>query len=271
MNSPKSDSYGIRRDDLEPVDPLLEKVKRDGFAVIPEVIPQDDLAEARERLDEVYRLQTEAFGEENLAKISELKLARSPFLYDSYFRQFYLNQAIRDLVGKLLGDYYILHLQNGILNPPRETHHQAKWHRDLPYQQWTSSKPLAVNAMVCIDDFTSRSGGTSVLPHSHRFDDFPSDQYVDDCQVTLEAPAGSVAVFDSMLYHRAGENLSDGMRRGLNHVFTTPILKQQIDYPKALGSDFKGSNEEKKLLGFDCSVPASVTEWRERRLQRSGS
>jgi hypothetical protein len=49
----------------------------------------------------------------------------------------------------------VLHLQNGIINMPNEEHHQSSWHRDLPYQNWTSSEPLACNVFYCLDNFNN--------------------------------------------------------------------------------------------------------------------
>jgi ectoine hydroxylase-related dioxygenase (phytanoyl-CoA dioxygenase family) len=169
-----------------------------------------------------------------------------------------------------LGDYHILNLQNGIINKPSKKHHQSSWHRDLPYQSWVCSRPLGLNALFCINDFTIETGGTYVLPHSHRFENFPSSEYVKNNEMPVIAPAGSVIIFDAMLYHRAGENTSLQIRRGINHLYTIPLIKQQISIPSALKeTSITAPQEIRRLLGFDSVEPKSVLEWRKRRLNNS--
>ena len=120
------------------------------------------------------------------------------------------------------------------MNPPSDENYQAGWHRDLPYQHFVSSRPLAISALVCLDPFTTQTGGTCVLPFSHRTEAFPSEAYVQAHQIGMLASPETSLMFDSMLFHRAGANRSGRPRRGLNHVYSLPFLKQQISLPRAL-------------------------------------
>ena len=122
----------------------------------------------------------------------------------------------------------IINLQNAIINKPNEEHHQSSWHRDLPYQDWIISKPLAVNAFYCMSDFTSQNGATFLLPFSQKIEKFPSKRYVEENQIQMIAPKGSVVLFDSMVFHRASFNSTSNVRYGINNMFVVPILKQQI-------------------------------------------
>jgi ectoine hydroxylase-related dioxygenase (phytanoyl-CoA dioxygenase family) len=262
-------TYGITR--TQDQDSLLvEQVHRLGFTVLHDVVPSDVCAEARERLDAVYQRQSEEFGAELLASIKEKDLARLPLSYDQWFFRFLNFSKVADLVSTLIGDFHILNLQNGIINRPSVAHHQASWHRDLPYQNWVCSRPLAINALFCIDDFNTETGGTYVLPHTHRFEDFPSAGYVERHEQPVTAEAGSVIIFDAMLFHRAGANTSNRIRRGLNHLYTIPLLKQQISVPRCLSSSkVDPPNDLRRLLGYDTQEPESVNSWREHRLAKS--
>ncbi len=64
-------------------------------------------------------------------------------------------------------------MQNGVINRPERVQAQTGWHRDLNYQHWVPSKPLAVSALVCLEDFNVETGGTAFLPSSHKFEAFP--------------------------------------------------------------------------------------------------
>ena len=96
----------------------------------------------------------------------------------------------------------------------------------------------------------------------------------DDLRYLLAAHrAGSIVVFDSNLWHAAGENKTERPRRALTLAFTRPFVKQQLDYPRALGVERAAtlSPELRQLLGYNARVPASLDEWYqppERRMYR---
>jgi hypothetical protein len=65
-----------------------------------------------------------------------------------------------------------------------------------------------------------------------------------------------------MLYHRGGTNSSrDSPRRAVNHVYTIPFFKQQIDLPAALGEEYSASPETRRLLGYKDRTARSVEEY----------
>ncbi len=264
-------SYGVLNRD-EPLDATLslhlEELERLGFTVLPGVLNQSEIEEYCGRLDEVYARQVQESGEELLASTRELDLARCPLLYDEQFLKLATHPRIHSLVRAVLGPRFLLHLQNGIINRPTREHHQSSWHRDLPYQEWTCSKPLALGCLVCLLDFNQETGGTLVLPGSHLSERMPSQEYIQRHEQQACAPAGSVIVFNAMLYHRAGVNRSSHVRRGVNHVFCTEILKQQIDLPRALGGRYSDDPELAILLGYASSPAESVVDYRSRRARR---
>src|SRR5438132_10528427 len=129
--------------------------------------------------------------------------------------------------------------------------------------------PLAISALFCIDDFSEESGGTYVLPASHKIESFPSQEFFEKNQRGINAPAGSALVFDSMLYHRAGFNRSTFTRRALNHVYTLPFLKQQISLPEALQGKFKDGSFLSRFLGYESEPGKNVTQWRQAKIDRT--
>jgi ectoine hydroxylase-related dioxygenase (phytanoyl-CoA dioxygenase family) len=266
----KSKSYGVTQQTevSDPISQALEELRIMGYTVLKQVITAPELEECRARLDAVYQVQEQALGREALIQIKELDLARCPLAYDDYFLGLATQERVLAHVSRVLGHYYILHLQNGIINRPNEAHHQSSWHRDLPYQNFVISKPLAVNALWCIDPYSPATGATQVLPFSHREEFVPSDHYLDAQAVSLVADAGDVVLFDSMLFHRAGYNSSSIIRRAINHVYTAPILKQQLDLPRMLGGRHAQDPFLAKFLGYESQTAESDVAWRERRLQK---
>jgi ectoine hydroxylase-related dioxygenase (phytanoyl-CoA dioxygenase family) len=251
----------------------IEELENCGFTVLRNVVASSILEHARHRLDSVYERQVAEVGAQVLVHTKEENIARCPLAYDSFFVQFATVPAVIETIHKLLrGKFILLHLQNGIINRPHEPHHQAHWHRDLPYQEFVSTRPLAISALFCIDDFTEETGCTCVLPNSHRVEAMPSEAYTKMHQHPVIAPAGSVILFDAMLFHRAGHNASTRVRRGMNHVYSVPIIRQQIDLARAVESHEVVFQDPavRLLLGLDAELPGSVRKYREQRAARLG-
>mgnify|MGYP003600249307 CR=1 FL=1 len=268
MNNEKS--YGVNQQTKlnSLIDAHIEELQINGFSILNEVLTEQELIDCRVKLDNIYEIQKENFGEENLKKINENNLVRCPLVYDDFFLKIAANRNVLEVVVKIIGEYFILHLQNGIINKPNEEHHQSSWHRDLPYQNFVISKPLAIGALFCIDDFTDESGATFVLPHSHRVESIPSSHFVEKHSKQVLAKAGSVILFDAMLFHKAGYNSANFTRRAINNVYIAPILKQQIDLPAALKGKYSDNPFLAKFLGYNSNTPSSDMEWRNNKLNK---
>jgi len=239
-----------------------------GFTVVPDLFSPAELVEWQKKIDEVYKRQEDEFGRDALIDIQELDLCRAPLLYDFEFMRLAAHPLVLSVVKQCLGDWIILSQQNGIINRPHQTHHQSSWHRDLPYQNYVISRPIAISALVAIDEFTEETGGTQVVPFTHKVEVLPSAAYVEANRTVVAAPAGSAIVFDSMLFHRAGANKSQIIRRGVNHLYTIPLLKQQYDFPRALGERPDLGAAFTQLLGYTSQVPIDDRAWRKARAAR---
>jgi ectoine hydroxylase-related dioxygenase (phytanoyl-CoA dioxygenase family) len=263
-------SYGIKettelKNDFER---HREEIVINGFTVVPNVIEESLLTEARKRIDDVYAAQAaEMGGEDNLRKINDALLVRSLFVYDEFFLGFATNAKVHQVVASLLGEYFVLLQQNAVINAPTGAHFQSAWHRDMTYQHFVSSRPLSISALYCVDDFSEVTGGTFLLPGSHKVEPFPSREFVATHEITVNAKAGSALVFDAMTYHRGGFNRSNGLRRGVNHVFGLPFIKQQISFPRALDGRYKDDPFLRRFLGYDTEPAESVLQWRNARLR----
>jgi ectoine hydroxylase-related dioxygenase (phytanoyl-CoA dioxygenase family) len=235
-----------------------------GFQIIPDVLNENEVSDYKQRIVDVYKKQVNDFGIEKIRLIKEENVARSPFLYDSEFQNLFYNDLSIKIVSEILGDHAILSLQNAIFIPGGQSHHQSFYHRDIIYQEFTSSKPLAINLYYCLDDYNEETGGTSFIPTSHRKEkatNFKNEEIPN-------VKAGSIILFDSMVFHKAGTNRISKSRFGINNMFSLPFIKQQINYPYLLGKR-RGDAILDRLLGFDSREFLSVIDFRESRLKRS--
>lgn len=247
------------------VDAYVEEIKLKGFVVIEGFLAEKELSVIRGKIDAVYRIQEDELGKDYLSEIGELNIARALLVYDDYFLNLITQDKVLETLKKLLGDYFILHTQNSIINLPNLEHHQNAWHREFPYQNLVIPQPIAINVYYCIDRFSSETGATEVILNSHQMETLPSDEFIEKEKVVFNCPAGALIFFDSMLFHKAGNNSSNIIRRGVNHVFSAPILKQQYDFPTMLNGKYSNDPLLNRLLGYDCQVASSVIEWRKNR------
>jgi len=256
-------SYGILRQDHfeSEIEEIAEQVSRLGYATLDSGYTNQELQEISKEFDLVRDQYLNTWGESNLKSINEFHTIRALLTQGSgIFLQLAMNANLLAVLEKLIVGTFILNQQNGIINPPSESYNQGSWHRDLPYQHFISSSPLAVNALFCLDDFNSDNGSTFVLPASHKAIAFPSDTYIQKNAVQVEAKAGQFILLDCMLFHSGGFNKTTKNRRGVNHVYNIPYFKQQINLIGNMPVD-QLTKEAKAILGFNLQEPSSIEDY----------
>ena len=271
MSDIKTHAVREFHDNADTDDFHVEEIRNIGYTVVDSGLSHDDLEVFRRKIDGIYAEQVrEIGGETRLKGMHDAHLARCLIGYDDAFMQLAAHPRLITIATRVLGENFILMSQNGILNQSNDEHYQSTWHRDLNYQHFVSSRPLALSALYCIDEFSAETGGTFLIPASHKSEMFPSKDYVVAQERQVSARAGAILIFDAMVYHRSGHNRSGRVRRAVNHIFTLPLIKQQISFPKMLQGRFSDDPFLRKLLGYDTETGESVQQWRERKLRAAG-
>lgn len=263
-------SYGILQQNPagSAIDDAVEQVQSLGYAVLDSGYGVVELRNISSEFDRIHRQYIATHGEDWLKSIDEHHTIRAPLTQgSSAFVKLALNENLLQTLKRLISGKFILNQQNGIVNPPRQTYNQSAWHRDLPYQHFLSTTPLAINALFCLDDFTIENGATFVLPASHKSAAFPSGSFVKKNALQVEAKAGSFILLDCMLFHAGGFNSTQTPRRAVNHVYNIPYFKQQINLPANMNG-VELSSEESEILGFRYLEPASVASYLSGRSSR---
>lgn len=250
------------------IDQNVEQLSLDGYTILKNVLGKEELAEARELIDGIYIEQENNFGKDRLRAMNEQNVCRFCLKYSENFMKYILHLRTLPIVERYLGNYFILHLQNSIISHPAKKHHQSQWHRDLPHFNYMMSAPIALNVLFAIDDCNEETGGTYIIPGSHKFDALPSESYLRNYEQCVDAEAGDVILFDSMLFYRAGTNRSQGLRRTLNHVFTNPYIKQQYDIAGFAKENMAKDHFIQQLMGVTSATAKDDVEWRENRLRK---
>jgi ectoine hydroxylase-related dioxygenase (phytanoyl-CoA dioxygenase family) len=117
-----------------------------------------------------------------------------------------------------------------------------------------------------LDDFTPENGATWLMHRGHEWPHKPTDEEFDDYKFQIIGKAGTMFVWNSNLWHRAGENKTDKPRRSVTPEFSKPFMKQGFDYPKVL--PVPKSAYLRQVLGFNALVPASLNDWYQPRESR---
>lgn len=260
---PPEASYGILMQDTpqSELDDVAEQVRRLGYAILDSGLSSDELAQLSEVFNRTRINYVQRWGEARLRSANEFHTIRAPLTQgDPVFIQLATHWKLITILGKLIVGKFTLNQQNGVINPPGETYNQGAWHRDLPYQHYVSSSPLAVNALFCVDDFTLENGSTFVLPATHKTANYPSKSYIQRNALQVEAKAGQYILLDCMLFHSGGFNGTHKERRAVNHVYTIPYLKQQIKLPELL-KNVNLTPDQRELFGFNFKEFTSIDQY----------
>jgi len=260
--------YGVLQQEPagDEIDLAAERLRRLGYCVLDGGFSPTELGELSEAFDRVHAAYLARHGEQRLTVIDEQNTIRAPLLEgEPWFIRLACWPRVLDLMSRLIVGRFLLNQQNGIINPPGRGYNQGAWHRDLPYQHFVSSRPVALNALFCLDPFRLDNGATYVLPASHLQERFPSEAFVASEAIQVTAPAGSFIVLDAMTFHCGGANRSTQPRRAVNHVYAIPHIRQQIGLSAGLVDDASLTSQQRSLLGLTTEEPRSVDEYLSRR------
>lgn len=135
------------------------------------------------------------------------------------------------------------------------------WHVDAPLGQIKEPLPdfpLTLQNVWMLDDFTADNGATRVMPGSHKLRKSPPWGSAPlEGEVTLTAPAGSVAIWLSNTWHRSGPNHTDRQRRAILCNYNVSWLRNFADFTSTLPAAVVPTLSEraKYLLGFGARAP----------------
>ena len=159
-------SYGVKRQTSlkTDVDRHVENIERNGYSIVDSNFDINTQKHIEAEVMIARNNYVKKYGYDNLKSSDEHNTVRAPFLTSSVFLDVCFNRDLLEIVKKILDNNFYLNQQNVIINPAQEKYNQGHWHRDLPYQHWTSSRPIALNALYCVDHFTIEIGTTTFLP-----------------------------------------------------------------------------------------------------------
>ncbi|MEM7028860.1 MAG: phytanoyl-CoA dioxygenase family protein [Chloroflexota bacterium] len=231
-----------------------------GYCLLADALAADEVDSVRQRLEEqaaAEREQDLAYRDAgpNQTGVNQ----RIWFLVNKgqEFRNLLLHKQVRELVGHVLGNEYLLSSYTAnIANPGGIIEmHTDQWWMPAPTLDHAVIRPgtmtrmdfrgnhldksdiekpamiapaVACNVMWMLTDFTAENGATRVVPGSHLSGRQP-DAKLDEGEnwVPGVAPAGSAMIFEARTWHSTGANVSDHSRLGVLTYFCAPMFRQQ--------------------------------------------
>lgn len=210
------------------------RLDEDGFAPLPGILSDDQLVAIRARLAELSEQEGESAGLEVHQEVGTDRLS-DLVNKDPMFDVCFTHPAVLAAVQHVLGEFKLSSLNSRAALP-------GKGHQGL-HADWgepvTPSEYQVCNSIWLLDDFTAENGATRVVPGSHRSGQRPADAMADPQathpdEAQLVAPAGTVVIFNSHVWHGGTLNRSSAPRRAMHSYFTRRHNPQQLDQVKYL-------------------------------------
>ena len=216
----------------------LESLKRDGWVCLTSILPSYVV----DRLQHIAA--TDAY--EHLDRRTDLPAVCQDAAVGKTICEPVSLWLIREYLKTR--DLHLAHPPNCIaLAPYDKTSRVQGWHSDIPYGRADGADrkgPIkAVQRNVCISDFKKENGATAYKLGSHSEDSGPPGEwnpahegenplarpYSGPEASVIEAPAGSIVLYDARTWHRAGFNHSAHKRGAMLMSFQTADVTPKKD------------------------------------------
>jgi len=209
-----------------------ERLDRDGYAPLPGILDGAQLEAIRTRLAELLAAEGDQAGIEVHQEAGTDRLA-DLVNKGEMFRPCFTDARVLACMAHVLGDFKLSSLNFRAALP-------GQGHQNLHTDWGGPVEPgeyQVCNSIWLLDDFTASNGATRVVPGSHRASRRAREALADPAaahpdEVQLIAPAGTVVVFNSHLWHGGTLNRSGRPRRALHSYFTRRANGQQLDQKK---------------------------------------
>jgi hypothetical protein len=199
----------------------IAKLKTDGYVILEDCVNKANVDAIAVEFDRLHNSEHECDTEFAGFKTRRMYnlVARTRIL-----DQLYLHPRVLATIEGHLDDQIQLSIASTVDLGPGET--DQPFHRDDSYYPIERPhKPLSVNAMLAVDDFTVENGGTMLVPGSHLTADLgpPAEAGI----VRAEMKAGSILIWDGSLFHAGGANRTQQRRLGITAIYCCAWLRQQ--------------------------------------------
>ena len=234
----------------------LANIAEFGFTIVPDVLTGRLLEDVREAL---YReIEWDRRARRHVphpfdAEQSPNVRVWNPISKDPLFEDLATHPLVLDYVRRVIGWPARLSTLSGNINYPGAKACVLHCDQIWAPEPWPPQGPLGINFGWCVDDFTKANGGTRIIPGSHKLNRLPRPEEDAPAWISVEAPAGSLVIFESRLWHQTGDNVTDEVTRAaIFGFYQKPLYMPAENWFMQTKPEVvqHGSEELLTLLGF---------------------
>ncbi len=219
----------------------IEQYRTQGYFILENVIPADQLEDLREECERLVQAVDREM--ENAGKTSQgiTHYKKRYFIGNrgqesTKISRFIFGDVMAEVAHAVLGNtVYLFNEQYVVKAPEKGT--QFAWHQDSGYIGHYHTPYLS--CWCSLDDMTIENGTIYVLPYDragmtpedlfdHEVERGTNDKVGyqgDDPGIPALVPAGSVVVFSSRTFHRSGVNASSNVRRSYLAQYSKEVIR----------------------------------------------
>ncbi|HEV8246652.1 MAG TPA: phytanoyl-CoA dioxygenase family protein [Polyangiaceae bacterium] len=210
-------------------DTVRTSLDQDGYAVLPNLIPQGHLQALRAAFDELSAIEGASGGQEVHTEQGTQRLSN---LVDksAAFDVVYRDPVVLAAVFHVLERPFKLSSLNA--REPMRGEGQQNFHAD--WAPRSADDPFhVVNSLWLLDAFTKDNGATRLIPGSQKLAGDIGAHIADlkaphARELRLQAPAGTVVIFNAHTWHGGTCNVSGERRRVVHCYYTAREHSQQL-------------------------------------------
>ena len=221
------------------------QVEGQGYAVVPEVLSEEELVFLRGTLDQVYAIYDPEV--DGLQRVAGYHFSSNLVNKSLFFETMFLRHPIYDIAQQILGEDCILSSLNSF--EPLKGQGNQGLHRDGPPRPPEGT--IALNSMWSVDGMDADNGATRFIPGSHLHGEAPpaDEQGI----IYAQVPPGSVMVTNAHMLHAASANPSGRRRRVMHGYFTRRGREQQTEQRQFLSAEVQArlSPLARRVLAID--------------------
>ncbi|HYI79015.1 MAG TPA: phytanoyl-CoA dioxygenase family protein [Chryseolinea sp.] len=234
----------VRRDTL--TEPEKDFLDRNGYLNLGQLLSAAQVKRVNDKIDDLMNTEGDKAGSELLDSpyIRHPKEAGADRLADlvnkgEVFDIFYTHPRVLAAIAQVLGPSIKLSSLNYRAAKPgmglQKLH--VDWHEAVAPGQYT-----VCNSIWLLDDFSRKNGATRIVPGTHHSGELPQNVLSDpeaphSDEVIIEAPAGSVFIFNSHAWHGGTTNHTDKSRRSIHSYFCRSDQPQQVDQSRYIKNE----------------------------------
>jgi ectoine hydroxylase-related dioxygenase (phytanoyl-CoA dioxygenase family) len=217
----------------------IEQFQEEGYFILESVIPEITLNRLRETCDMLVeemdaQLDKEETETRNITHRQKRYFISNQHKTTPQLRKYIFSDLMAEICRATLGNSTYLFWEQFVVKGP-EVGMKFGWHQDSGYVGY-DHKPY-LSCWAAIDEVSEENGTVYILPFSkagtrkrqdHIVEEGSNDKigyFGEESGIPVVAPAGSIAVFSSVAFHRSSPNTSKAWRRiYLTQYSANPIL-----------------------------------------------